>query len=183
MSRIGLKPIPIPDGTKVNIDGNNITVEGSKGKLSQTIDSQISVKIEDGNVLLSRPSDDRNHRSLHGLTRTLIANMVNGVSSGFQKNLEINGVGYRAQKSDKGLTLQIGFCHPVEFELPPGIEAVVEGNNKIAIKGIDKELVGETAARIRALRRADGYKGKGIVYAGERLRLKPGKAGKTSLKK
>jgi large subunit ribosomal protein L6 len=183
VSRIGLKPIPIPDGTKVNIDGNNITVEGSKGKLSQTIDSQISVKIEDGNVLLSRPSDDRNHRSLHGLTRTLIANMVNGVSSGFQKNLEINGVGYRAQKSDKGLTLQIGFCHPVEFELPPGIEAVVEGNNKIAIKGIDKELVGETAARIRALRRADGYKGKGIVYAGERLRLKPGKAGKTSLKK
>ena len=183
MSRIGLKPIPIPQGTKVNIDGNNITVEGSKGKLSQTIDPQISVKIEDGNVLLSRPSDDRNHRSLHGLTRTLIANMVDGVSTGFQKNLEINGVGYRAQKSDKGLTLQIGFCHPVEFELPPGIEAVVEGNNKIAIKGIDKELVGETAARIRAIRRADGYKGKGIIYAGEKLRLKPGKAGKTSLKK
>jgi large subunit ribosomal protein L6 len=183
VSRIGLKPIPIPDGTKVKIDGNNITVEGNKGKLSQTIDSQISVKIEDGNVLLSRPSDDRTHRSLHGLTRTLIANMVDGVSTGFQKNLEINGIGYRAQKSDKGLTLQIGFCHPVEFELPPGIEAVVEGNNKIAIKGIDKELVGETAARIRAIRRADGYKGKGIVYSGERLRLKPGKAGKTSLKK
>ena len=183
MSRIGLKPISIPQGTKVNIDGNNITVEGSKGKLSQTVDPQIAVKIEDGNVLLSRPSDDREHRSLHGLTRTLIANMVEGVSNGFQKNLEINGVGYRAQKSDKGLTLQIGFCHPVEFVLPPGIEAVVEGNNKIAIKGIDKELVGETAARIRAIRRADGYKGKGIVYAGERLRLKPGKAGKTSLKK
>jgi large subunit ribosomal protein L6 len=183
VSRIGLKPIPIPDGTKVNIDGNNITVEGSKGKLSQTIDPQISVKIEDGNLLLSRPSDNRTHRSLHGLSRTLIANMVDGVSTGFQKNLEINGVGYRAQKSDKGLTLQIGFCHPVEFELPPGIEAVVEGNNKISIKGIDKELVGETAARIRAIRRADGYKGKGIVYAGERLRLKPGKAGKTSLKK
>lgn len=183
MSRIGLKPIPIPDGTKVNIDGNNITVEGSKGKLSQTINPQISVKIEDGNLLLSRPSDDRTHRSLHGLTRTLISNMVDGVSTGFQKNLEINGVGYRAQKSDKGLTLQIGFCHPVEFELPPGIEAVVEGNNKISIKGINKELVGETAARIRAIRRADGYKGKGIVYAGERLRLKPGKAGKTSLKK
>jgi large subunit ribosomal protein L6 len=183
VSRIGLKPISIPQGTKVNIDGNNITVEGSKGKLSQTVDPQIAVKIEDGNVLLSRPSDDREHRSLHGLTRTLIANMVEGVSNGFQKNLEINGVGYRAQKSDKGLTLQIGFCHPVEFVLPPGIEAVVEGNNKIAIKGIDKELVGETAARIRAIRRADGYKGKGIVYAGERLRLKPGKAGKTSLKK
>jgi large subunit ribosomal protein L6 len=183
VSRIGLKPIPIPQGTKVNIDGNNITVEGSKGKLSQTVDPQIAVKIEDGSVLLSRPSDDREHRSLHGLTRTLIANMVEGVSNGFQKNLEINGVGYRAQKSDKGLTLQIGFCHPVEFELPSGIEAVIEGNNKIAIKGIDKELVGETAARIRAIRRADGYKGKGIVYAGERLRLKPGKAGKTSLKK
>jgi large subunit ribosomal protein L6 len=183
VSRIGLKPISIPQGTKVNIDGNNITVEGSKGKLSQTVDPQIAVKIEDGNVLLSRPSDDREHRSLHGLTRTLIANMVEGVSNGFQKNLEINGVGYRAQKSDKGLTLQIGFCHPVEFELPSGIEAVVEGNNKIAIKGIDKELVGETAARIRAIRRADGYKGKGIVYSGERLRLKPGKAGKTSLKK
>jgi large subunit ribosomal protein L6 len=183
VSRIGLKPISIPQGTKVNIDGNNITVEGSKGKLSQTVDPQIAVKIEDGNVLLSRPSDDREHRSLHGLTRTLIANMVEGVSNGFQKNLEINGVGYRAQKSDKGLTLQIGFCHPVEFVLPPGIEAVVEGNNKIAIKGIDKELVGETAARIRAIRRADGYKGKGIVYSGERLRLKPGKAGKTSLKK
>jgi large subunit ribosomal protein L6 len=183
VSRIGLKPISIPQGTKVNIDGNNITVEGSKGKLSQTVDPQIAVKIEDGSVLLSRPSDDREHRSLHGLTRTLIANMVEGVSNGFQKNLEINGVGYRAQKSDKGLTLQIGFCHPVEFELPSGIEAVIEGNNKIAIKGIDKELVGETAARIRAIRRADGYKGKGIVYAGERLRLKPGKAGKTSLKK
>lgn len=183
MSRIGLKPISIPQGTKVNIDGNNITVEGSKGKLSRTIDPQISVKIEDDKLLLNRPSDDRNHRSLHGLTRTILANMVDGVTTGFQKNLEINGVGYRAQKSDKGLTLQIGFCHPVEFELPPGIEAVVEGNNKISIKGIDKELVGETAARIRAIRRADAYKGKGIVYAGERLKLKPGKAGKTSLKK
>jgi large subunit ribosomal protein L6 len=183
VSRIGLKPIPIPQGTKVNIDGNNITVEGSKGKLSQTIDPQISVKIEDDKILLNRPSDDRNHRSLHGLSRTIVANMVDGVTTGFQKNLEINGVGYRAQKSDKGLTLQIGFCHPVEFVLPPGIEAVVEGNNKIAIKGIDKELVGHTAARIRDIRHADAYKGKGIVYAGEKLRLKPGKAGKTSLKK
>jgi large subunit ribosomal protein L6 len=183
VSRIGLKPIPIPSGAKVNIDGNNITVEGSKGKLSQSIDPQIMVKIENNEILLNRPSDDRNHRSLHGLTRTILANMVDGVTTGFQKNLEINGVGYRAQKNDKGLTLQIGFCHPVEFVLPPGIEAVVEGNNKISIRGIDKELVGQTAARIRAIRRADSYKGKGIVYAGERLRLKPGKAGKTSLKK
>jgi large subunit ribosomal protein L6 len=183
VSRIGLKPIEIPKGTKVNIDGNNITVEGIKGKLSQTIEPQISVTIEDDKLLINRPSDDRNHRSLHGLTRTLVANMVNGVTTGFQKNLEINGVGYRAQKSEKGLTFQIGFCHPVEFILPPGIEAVVEGNNKIAIKGIDKELVGQTAARIREIRRADGYKRKGIIYAGERLRLKPGKAGKTSLKK
>lgn len=183
MSRIGLKPILIPSGTKVQLEGNNVTVESKNGKLSHTIDPQIIIKIEDDKILLNRPSDDRNHRSLHGLTRTLIANMVDGVSNGFQKNLEINGVGYRVQKSDKGLTFQIGFCHPVEFVLPPGIEAVVEGNNKLFIKGINKELVGQVAAKIRAIRPADGYKGKGIVYAGERLRLKPGKAGKTSLKK
>lgn len=183
MSRIGLKPILIPKGTKVNVEGNNVIVEGSKGKLSHTINPQILIKIEDGTILLNRPSDERNHRALHGLTRTILANMVEGVTSGFQKTLEINGVGYRVQKSDKGLTLQIGFCHPVDFMPPPGIEAAVEGNNKIIIKGINKELVGETAAKIRDIRPADGYKGKGIIYTGEKLRLKPGKAGKTTLKK
>lgn len=183
MSRIGLKPVEIPQGVKVSVDGRTITVESSKGKLTREIDPKIEVKVEGSKILFNRSNDERESRAAHGLFRTIVANMVEGVSKGFQKTLEINGVGYRVQKSDKGLSFQIGFCHPVEFVLPPGIEAVVEGTNKVHIKGVDKELVGQTAAKIRDLRHADGYKGKGIIYSGERLRLKPGKAGKTTLKK
>ncbi len=183
MSRIGLKPIEVPKGTKVQIDGNTVTVEGSKGKLTRCFNSDLQIKLSDSKLIISRASDERQSRSSHGLSRTLLANMIEGVTKGFQKTLEINGVGYRAQKTEKGLSLQIGFCHPIDFTLPGGTEAVVEGTNKIHIKGIDKEIVGLTASRIRKIRPADGYKGKGIIYSGEKLRLKPGKAGKTALRK
>ncbi len=182
MSRIGLKPVPLA-GAKVNIEGSTVTVEGKKGKLTYTVDSSISVKLENGNIVVSRPDDERNNRARHGLTRTMLANMVEGVTNGFQKTLEISGVGYRAQKTDKGLSLQVGFCHTVDFALPQGTEVAIEGTNKINVKGIDKELVGQTAARIRAIRPADDYKGKGIIYAGEKIKLKPGKAGKTALRR
>ena len=183
MSRIGLLPIEIPSGVKIKIEGNTIAVEGSKGKLSRSIHPDISVKSEEGKLLVARPSDDGSHRALHGLTRTLIANMVEGVTKGFEKVLELSGVGYRVQKSDGGITLQIGYCHPVVFAGPPGINLAVEGTNKIIVSGIDKELVGQTAARIRALRPTDAYKGKGVKYSGEKIRLKPGKAGKAAFKK
>jgi large subunit ribosomal protein L6 len=183
MSRIGLKPIPVPGGVKVNIEGSTVTVESGKNKMSHTFEPGVSIKIENNTVMVSRAGDDRFERSSHGLSRTLLANMIEGVSKGFQKTLEINGVGYRAQKSDKGITLQIGFCHTVDFAMPKGTEAVIEGTNKIHVKGIDKELVGQTAASIRDLRPADDYKGKGIVYAGEKIKLKPGKAGKTALRR
>ena len=183
MSRIGLMPIPVPSGVKVKIEKNHITVEGSKGKLSRLIHADISVKLEGENLIVTRPSDVSAHRALHGLTRTLVANMVEGVTKGFEKVLELSGVGYRAQKADAGISLQIGYCHPVNFAPPPGINIAVEGTNKVLVSGIDKELVGQTAARIRALRTVDAYKGKGIKYAGERVRLKPGKAGKAAFKK
>ena len=183
MSRIGLLPIPVPAEVKVKIEGNVITVEGSKGKLSRSIHPDMSVNSDDGKLTVSRPSDDGQHRALHGLTRTLVANMVEGVTKGFAKTLELSGVGYRVQKTDKGISLQIGFCHPVLFDPPAGVELAVEGTNRIVVSGINKEDVGQTAARIRALRRTDSYKGKGIKYAGERIKLKPGKAGKAGFKK
>lgn len=182
MSRIGLMPIPVPQGVKVNIKGNEVTVEGSKGKLVRLFHPDMSIALKDGNLIVSRPSDNRNHRSLHGLTRSLLANMVEGVTKGFEKVLELSGVGYRAQKAGNKLSLQIGFSHPVEFSQPAGVEILVEGTNRIKIISTDKELVGETAAQIRALRPVDSYKGKGVKYAGEKLRLKPGKAGKAALK-
>lgn len=183
MSRIGLLPILVPAEVKVKIEGNSITVEGSKGKLSRSIHPDMSLKSEDGKLIVSRPSDEGQHRALHGLTRTLVANMVEGVTKGFSKTLELSGVGYRVQKTDSGISLQIGFCHPVIFNPPPGISLAVDGTNKIVISGINKEDVGQTAARIRDLRRVDSYKGKGIKYAGERVKLKPGKAGKAAFKK
>lgn len=183
MSRIGLMPIPVPSGVKVKIERNNITVEGSKGKLSRSIHPNISVKLEGDNLIVARSSDDGNDRALHGLTRTLLANMVQGVTNGFEKALELSGVGYRVQKTDGGISLQIGYCHPVNFASPPGINIAIEGTNKILVSGIDKELVGQTAALIRALRPPDSYKGKGVRYANERVRLKPGKAGKAAFKK
>jgi len=182
MSRIGLMPIPVPQGVKVNIKGSEVTVEGSKGKLVRLFHPDMSITLKDGNLLVARPSDNRNHRALHGLTRSLLANMVEGVTKGFEKVLELSGVGYRAQKAGDKISLQIGFSHPVEFTPPTGIEIVVEGTNRVKIIGVDKELVGETAAQIRHIRPVDSYKGKGVKYAGEKLRLKPGKAGKAALK-
>ncbi len=183
MSRIGLMPIPVPAGVKVKIEGQTVTVEGSKGKLSRSIHPAISVKLDGDKLVVTRSSDEGLDRALHGLTRTLIANMVQGVTKGFEKLLELSGVGYRGQKAEGGLTLQIGYSHPVTFASPPGINLAMEGNTKIIVSGIDKELVGQTAALIRSLRRVDAYKGKGIKYQNERIKLKPGKAGKAAFKK
>jgi large subunit ribosomal protein L6 len=178
MSRIGLLPIAIPQGTEVKIDGSEVVVKGSKGELRRRFHPGISIALKNGDLIVTRPSDSKIHRSLHGLTRSLLANMVTGVSEGFEKVLEINGVGYRAQQSGNKLLLQVGYSNTVEFSPPPGISISVEGTNRIRVAGIDKEVVGETAARIRAVRPHDSYKGKGIKYFGEKLRLKPGKSGK-----
>jgi large subunit ribosomal protein L6 len=182
MSRVGLLPIAIPQGTEVKIDGSEVVVKGSKGELRRQFHSAISIVLKDGYLIVNRPSDSKTHRSLHGLTRSLLANMVTGVSEGFEKILEINGVGYRAQKAGDKLALQVGYANTVEFLPPPGISITVEGTNRIRVTGIDKEVVGETAAKIRAVRPADFYKGKGIKYLDEELRLKPGKSGKIGKK-
>jgi large subunit ribosomal protein L6 len=182
MSRIGLLPIVIPQGVEVKIDGNEVIVKGSKGELHQYFSPDISIALKVGKLALTRPSDNRVHRSLHGLTRSLLANMIQGVSKGFDRVLELNGVGYRAQKAGDKLLLQVGYTNTVEFSPPPGISITVEGTNRIRVSGIDKELVGETAARIRAIRPADSYKGKGIKYSEERVHLKPGKSGKVGRK-
>jgi len=182
MSRIGSLPIAIPQSTEVKIDGSEVVVKGSKGELRRRFHPDISVALKDGCLIVTRPSDNKIHRSLHGLTRSLLANMVTGVSEGFEKVLEINGVGYRAQKTGEKLLLQVGYANPVEFPPPPGISITVEGTNRIRVTGIDKEVVGEAAARIRAIRPADPYKGKGIKYFEEKLHLKPGKSGKIGKK-
>ena len=182
MSRIGRMPVAIPAGVKVKIEGNQVTVEGSKGKLTRVFHPDIKIAQEDGKLVVTRACDNRLHRSLHGLSRSLLANMVDGVTKGFEKRLELTGVGYRAQKAGNKVTLQVGYSHPVEFDPPQGIDIVIDGTNKLRIVGVDKELVGETAAEIKRIRIPDSYKGKGIKYAGERLRLKPGKAGKTATK-
>jgi large subunit ribosomal protein L6 len=182
MSRIGLLPIAIPQGTEVKIDGSEVVVTGSKGELRRRFHSAMSIALKDGCLIVTRPSDSKIHRSLHGLTRSLLANMVTGVSEGFEKILEINGVGYRAQKTGDKLLLQVGYANTVEFSPPPGIDITVEGTNRIHVLGIDKEVVGETAAKIRAIRPPDSYKGKGIKYLDEKLRLKPGKSGKIGKK-
>jgi len=182
MSRIGSLPIDIPQGTEVKIERSEVMVKGSKGELRRRFHPDISVALKDQCLIVARPSDSKVHRSLHGLTRSLLANMVTGVSEGFEKVLEINGVGYRAQKTGDKLLLQVGYTNTVEFPPPPGISITVEGTNRIRVAGIDKELIGETAARIRAVRPPDSYKGKGIKYFGEVIRLKPGKAGKIGKK-
>ena len=182
MSRIGKMPVTIPAGVKVKIEGREVTVEGSKGKITRIFHPDITIMQEGGNLIVSRPSDNRNHRALHGLSRSILSNMVEGVTKGFEKSLELSGVGYRAQKTANKLTLQVGYSHPVDFEPAKGIDIVVDGTNKIRITGVDKELVGETAAEIRRIRVPDSYKGKGIKYLGEKLRLKAGKAGKTATK-
>ena len=179
MSRIGRMPIAIPAGVTVDIAENNkVTVKGPKGTLERVLPSEMEIKVEDNNIVVSRPNDLKKMKSLHGLTRTLIANMVTGVTEGYEKVLEINGVGYRGQKQGKKLVLSLGYSHPVEMEDPEGIETVMDGTNKITVKGIDKEKVGQYAAEIRAKRSPEPYKGKGIKYADEVIRRKVGKTGK-----
>jgi large subunit ribosomal protein L6 len=179
MSRIGKLPIEIPKGVEVAIDENNlVTVKGPLGKLEQKMHKSVTITKQDSEIIVTRPSDDKFYRSLHGLTRSLIANMVEGVTKGYQKVLEINGVGYRAQKQGKKLVLNVGYSHPVEMEDPEGITVEVEGNNKIIVKGIDKQKVGNYAAKIRSVREPEPYKGKGIKYDYERIRRKEGKTGK-----
>lgn len=178
MSRIGRMPITVPQGVTVSIKEDEVTVKGPKGELRRSVNPDISIKLNDNSLTVSRPSDSRVHRSLHGLTRSLVANMVEGVTKGFEKVLEVGGVGYRVEKAGEKLVLRIGFSHMVEVTPLPGVSLNVEGGNRIRVTGIDKEVVGEMAARIRAVRPPDAYKGKGIRYAGKLVRLKPGKAGK-----
>ena len=178
MSRIGRMPIAVPAGVTVEIAENNkVTVKGPKGTLERVLPSEMDIKLENGEVVVTRPNDLKKMKSLHGLTRTLIANMVTGVTEGYEKKLEVNGVGYRAQKQGKKLVLSLGYSHPVEMEDPEGLESVVE-DNKITVKGIDKEKVGQYAAEIRGKRAPEPYKGKGIKYADEVIRRKVGKTGK-----
>ena len=179
MSRIGRMPIAIPAGVTVDVAENNkVTVKGPKGTLERVLPEEMEIKVEGAELTVSRPNDLKRMKSLHGLTRTLIANMVKGVTDGYEKVLEINGVGYRAQKQGKKLVLSLGYSHPVEMEDPEGIETVVEGTDKIIVKGIDKEEVGQFADEIRDKRRPEPYKGKGIKYADEVIRRKVGKTGK-----
>ncbi|MEN6351117.1 MAG: 50S ribosomal protein L6 [Syntrophomonas sp.] len=177
MSRIGRKPISLPAGVEVTMEGNNLTVKGPKGVLSWEYPADITVIKEEQQLLVTRPSDSKKHRSLHGLSRALIANMVEGVSNGFERKLELVGVGYRAQMQGKKLLINIGFSHPVEVDPPEGIEFEVPAVTRITVKGIDKQLVGNTAAHIRAIRKPEPYKGKGIKYEKEVIRRKAGKAG------
>lgn len=178
MSRIGKKPIEIPTGVQVNVDGNVITVKGPKGELSRLIHTDMKVNIEEKELLIERPTDSKTHRSLHGTTRSIIANMVEGVTNGFQRNLELVGVGYRATKSGVNLVLNVGYSHPVEMIPEQGIEIDVPAQTKISVRGIDKERVGAFAANIRSVRLPEPYKGKGIRYEGEKVRRKEGKTGK-----
>lgn len=178
MSRIGKMPITIPQGVTVEIRKDEVAVKGPKGALKCSVDPNMMITLKDGTITVERPTDGREHRSMHGLTRTLVANMVEGVTNGYTKVLEIVGVGYRAEKSGEKLQLRIGFSHLVEVEPIEGTSLDVERNTRILVTGIDKERVGEMAARIKAIRPPDVYKGKGIRYAGEVVRLKAGKAGK-----
>jgi large subunit ribosomal protein L6 len=178
MSRIGRLPIDIPAGVDVKIDGPAVTVKGPKGELSLSVASPIEVKLEENQLLVTRPDDERNSRSLHGLTRTLINNNIIGVTQGYSKQLEIVGTGYRVAQKGSAIEFALGFSHPVTVEAPAGITFAVEGNNKVTVSGIDKQLVGETAANVRKIKKPEPYKGKGIRYAGEVVRRKAGKAGK-----
>lgn len=178
MSRIGLKPIEIPAGVEVKLDANHVSVKGPKGELSKTLDENMIIKVEDNTITVERPNEEKLTRSLHGTTRSLISNMVEGVSKGFQKELEIIGVGYRAQMQGNKLVVNAGYSHPVEIEQEANIEFEVPKNTEIIVKGIDKERVGAIAANIRAIRPPEPYKGKGIRYKGEHVRRKEGKTAK-----
>ena len=178
MSRIGNKVITVPAGVEVNIVDNLATVKGPKGELKQQFDKDMTFNIEGSEIIVVRPSDSKRHRTVHGTTRAILANMVEGVSTGFKKELELIGVGYRAQMQGKKLVLSVGYSHPVEFEEIDGIKLGVEGNTKVSIEGINKEVVGQYAAKVRAVRPPEPYKGKGIRYVGEYVRRKEGKTGK-----
>ncbi|MEJ7695656.1 MAG: 50S ribosomal protein L6 [Candidatus Limnocylindrales bacterium] len=183
MSRIGRLPIAIPATVDVTIDGRNVTVSGPKGTLSRSLHPDITVSREDGTLVVTRPTEQKTHKQLHGLTRTLVSNMVVGVTDGYRKGLEITGVGYRAALSGRKLTLNLGYSHPIEIDPPDGISFELENPTRLAVVGIDKELVGQIAARVRSTRKPEPYKGKGVRYAGERIRRKAGKAGKIGGKK
>ena len=180
MSRVGKMPIVVPRGVEVKVDGANVTVKGPKGELSREINPEMVLEQTDGQIFVSRPSDQSRHRAQHGLTRALVNNMVTGVSEGFAKTLEMQGVGYRAQMQGPDLVLAIGFSHPVNIPPPPGIEFEVEGTSRIIIRGINREQVGQVAADVRKIRPPEPYKGKGIRYLGEYVRRKAGKAGKAT---
>jgi large subunit ribosomal protein L6 len=177
MSRIGRKPVPVPNGVTVTLNGPAITVKGPKGELSRKLHPDMQVKVENGTVTVNRPTDDDRHRALHGLTRSLIANMVEGVTQGYKKQLEITGVGYKAEVKPFGLQLALGYSHPVEYRAPAGIKLTAPQPTAVVIEGADKEKVGQVAAEIRALRKPEPYKGKGVKYQGEQVRRKAGKAG------
>ena len=178
MSRIGRLPIDIPAGVTVAIDGQHVSVKGPKGELELTVKEPIEAQMVDNQVLVSRPDDERSSRSLHGLSRTLIANLIIGVTEGYKKDLEVVGTGYRLASQGQGVEFQLGYSHPINVTPPAGITFTVEGNNKLTVSGISKQAVGEVAANIRKLRKPEPYKGKGVRYAGEQIRRKAGKAGK-----
>src|SRR5213593_4219648 len=175
MSRIGRKPVALPKGVTAQINGHNITVKGPKGEISRALHEEMALSLEDSTVVVKRPSDEARHKALHGLTRTLVANMVEGVTNGFSKSLEIQGVGYKAEPKPFGVQLVVGLSHPVPYHAPKGIKISVDNNVLVKIEGIDKELVGQVAAEIRNIRPPEPYKGKGIRYAGEQVRRKAGK--------
>jgi large subunit ribosomal protein L6 len=177
VSRIGRKPINLPKGVDIQIDGNKVTVKGPKGSLTQELPADISLNVVDDQIIVSRPSDAKHHRAFHGLSRALVANMVEGVTNGFEKKLELVGVGYRAQMQGSKLMLNLGYSHPILVDAPEGIQFEVPAVTKITVKGLDKQLVGNTAAHIRALRKPEPYKGKGIKYENEVIRRKAGKSG------
>jgi large subunit ribosomal protein L6 len=183
MSRIGRLPIPVPSAVDVTIDGRQVTVKGPKGTLSRALHPDMSVSQEDGTIVVTRPTEQKTHKQLHGLTRTLVNNMVVGVTDGYRKGLEITGVGYRAVKTGEKLTLSLGYSHQIDIDPPSGISFEVETPTRLAVVGIDKELVGQIAAKVRSTRKPEPYKGKGVRYAGEHIRRKAGKAGKIGGKK
>jgi large subunit ribosomal protein L6 len=180
VSRIGKRPIPLPKGVAVSVAGQEVTVKGPKGEIKRVVHPELKVEADDKQVSVSRPSDETRHKALHGLTRTLIRNMVQGVSQGYSKTLEIHGVGYKAELQGGGLKLTVGFSHPVDFKAPPGIKFTVDNNVVIKVDGVDKELVGQVASEVRRVRPPEPYQGKGIRYQGEHVRRKAGKTGATA---
>jgi len=177
MSRIGKKPVPVPNGVTVSIDGSKITVKGPRGELMRALHPEVGVSMENGEVVVTRPSDESRHKALHGLSRTLVANMIEGVTKGYVKQLEITGVGYKAEVKPYGLLFSLGYSHQIEFKAPGGIKLTAPVPTQVVVEGANKEIVGQVAAEIRSLRKPEPYKGKGVKYAGEVVRRKAGKAG------